>query len=125
MERLALMLAASCFVPLIMLIFGIVLTVKPPKSVNGIYGYRTARSQKSQEAWDYAQRLTGKWWTWTGAALLLVTITAITISYFLFYEQFENVSATATTLNVALLILTIIPVEYSLKKNFDETGNKK
>lgn len=27
----------------------------PPKKINKLYGYRTPRSTKSQEAWDYAQ----------------------------------------------------------------------
>ncbi len=33
---------------------------RPPKKINGIYGYRTPRSMKNQEAWDLANRTWAK-----------------------------------------------------------------
>jgi len=27
----------------------------PPKGINGVYGYRTKKSMKDQESWDFAQ----------------------------------------------------------------------
>ena len=45
----------------------------PPRRVNGLYGYRTARSMKSQELWDFAQRLCGKLWWRLGWGLLLLS----------------------------------------------------
>lgn len=38
-----------------------------------MYGYRTARSMKSQELWDFAQRLCGKLWWRLGWGLLLLS----------------------------------------------------
>lgn len=29
----------------------------PPKAINGLYGYRTPRSRRSEEAWAFAQKL--------------------------------------------------------------------
>lgn len=39
------------------LIAGIILKIRPPKNINGIYGFRTKLSASSQEAWDYSQKV--------------------------------------------------------------------
>ncbi|MEO9476256.1 MAG: SdpI family protein [Cyclobacteriaceae bacterium] len=39
----------------ILILVGLVQLKYPPKEINSIYGYRTARAKRSQEAWDYAQ----------------------------------------------------------------------
>jgi|SRR6056300_504377 uncharacterized membrane protein len=39
---------------LLLVIFSIVKKF-PPKKINSLYGYRTGRSMKSQEAWEFAQ----------------------------------------------------------------------
>lgn len=43
-----------------MLLSGYFMLKKPPKKINGIYGYRTWRSKKSQENWDFAQEYAAK-----------------------------------------------------------------
>ncbi|MFY0607897.1 MAG: SdpI family protein [Cyclobacteriaceae bacterium] len=44
----------------IMTLAGLLLYKFPPKEINALYGYRTSRSMKSQEIWDYSQILGGK-----------------------------------------------------------------
>lgn len=41
--------------PLLLIIFSIVKRF-PPKKINSIYGYRTGRSMKSKEAWEFSQK---------------------------------------------------------------------
>ena len=41
---------------LILMVVGIVFWMYPPKKINEFYGYRTTRSRKSQEAWDFVQK---------------------------------------------------------------------
>lgn len=43
-------------VGIIFWITGRIVNDYPPKKINHLYGYRTKRSMKSQEAWDFAQR---------------------------------------------------------------------
>lgn len=57
---------------------GLVLYIYPPKKINGIYGYRTTRSMKNQENWDYAQKLGGKYMMIFAA---VIAITQITLGY--------------------------------------------
>lgn len=42
-------LAMNLLLPVIMLVFGRLFQTRPPKTINGLFGYRTARSMKSQE----------------------------------------------------------------------------
>lgn len=42
------------FIGLLLLIFGIVYKLFPPKNVNSFYGFRTEKSQNSKEVWDEA-----------------------------------------------------------------------
>lgn len=42
------------------MVAGFILWKFPPRKINWLYGYRTARSMKSQESWDFAQPYAGK-----------------------------------------------------------------
>jgi uncharacterized membrane protein len=55
---------------------GLVFRFRPPRKINSIYGYRTARSMASQEAWDAAHSLGGRVWLRLGPMLIVVTVTA-------------------------------------------------
>lgn len=59
------------------IIAGILLIKFPPKRINGIYGYRTLNSMKSQEAWDFAQRFSGKELSKWGVVSIISSITGL------------------------------------------------
>lgn len=40
----------------IFILTGLILYCFPPKKINGLYGYRTSGSMKSQERWDFSQK---------------------------------------------------------------------
>jgi uncharacterized membrane protein len=61
----------------IFIIAGLLLWLKPPKKINHIYGYRTSISMKSQEAWDYAQVLSGKQMVYMGLAYLSTSLLGV------------------------------------------------
>jgi uncharacterized membrane protein len=44
----------------------------PPKIINSIYGYRTSRSMKNQENWDFAQRFSSQLMLKQGLIMLLL-----------------------------------------------------
>ena len=67
----------TCYIStLILTVVGVVFWMYPPKKINEFYGYRTTRSRKSQEAWDFAQRYSAKLMTILGLAALIVAATA-------------------------------------------------
>lgn len=71
----------------------------PPKKINGIYGYRTSRSMKSQDNWDIAQRYSSRLMLKQGLVMLVIggLLIALPIP--------EEVSA---VISVALLITSVI-----------------
>jgi immunity protein, SdpI family len=57
----------------IVLVAGAVLYRFPPKTINGLYGYRTPRSMRSQAAWNFANRYAAEQMMMAGVACILVT----------------------------------------------------
>lgn len=51
---------------------GWILIKYPPKSINWFYGYRTKRSMKSQENWDFAQVFAGRQMIGSGTILFVL-----------------------------------------------------
>lgn len=110
----------NLIVPAIMIIGGWFLHRHPPKEINLAVGYRTRRSMKSIEAWRFANRKIGVLWKKTGLISLLATV-AVQIP-FLFQpaDSLAVLSLILTTVQLALLLLSIIPVERALKKQFPD-----
>ncbi|MDT0293800.1 SdpI family protein [Mesonia ostreae] len=67
-------LLLDAFTGVVFILLGWVLYKYPPKEINSLYGYRTSKSMKSQEAWDFAQQYSGKLMVKTGAFLLVVGV---------------------------------------------------
>ncbi len=49
----------------------------PPKKINSIYGYRTIRSMKNRETWEFAHKLCAKIRTICGISLEVFSILVI------------------------------------------------
>lgn len=81
-----------------------------------MYGYRTARSMKSQELWDFAQRLCGKLWWRLGWGLLLLS--AAVMLLLLSRETAAVGIGGAVLLGIQILTMlgSIVPVERALKR---------
>ena len=56
--------AMCLLVPAVMLYFGWRFLNRPPQKINALHGYRTSRSMKNQQTWDYAHQVCGKLWFW-------------------------------------------------------------
>ena len=95
------------------LMCGWLLKAKPPKSINGLYGYRTNRSMKSQEAWDFAQVYGGDVMMKLGIALLGIGVVFI----FIPLPIWLSLSLTFIPLIVGVIYM-IAKVEKELKKRF-------
>ena len=119
------MLVMDLIIPAAMIGCGRLLQKKPPKNINGAFGYRTPRSMKSQDAWDFAQVYCGRLWVRLGLALLPLSVVPL-----LFVRGRDMTAIGNTAIIVAAVQLipflgSIIPVERALKKTFDENGARK
>ena len=117
-----LMLFSVLITPVIMVGFGLVFLKDPPKSINAAYGYRTKRSIRNQDTWDFAHLYFGKLWLVCG----LVSIPASLVPFCLVLGKSEDV-ITITALIVMglqsiMMVATLILTERALKTHFDEFG---
>lgn len=112
----------SLIVPLTMILFGVWMRCRPPKEVNGAFGYRTRRSTKNEETWLFAHKMCGKVWTWGGLALLFVTAGAMFLLWRNGVDVMTQWTTKVTMAQVVILALSIIPVEHALRKHFDDNG---
>jgi uncharacterized membrane protein len=117
--------ATTLFIPLLMLFVAIIFLKKTPNSINPVYGYRSRRSMKSIEAWKFAHYLCAKIWLFASLILLPLTILAMLLVLNKDQDTIGLVGQIILYLQIAVIVLSIIPVEIALKRNFDENGNKK
>ena len=111
-------------IPAVMIVIGAVFLKRPPKRVNGFYGYRTARSMSSQEAWDFAHRACGRIWRRCGVVMLPVSVLLLLPVFGRDVAVVGLWACVLVTVQCVVLIATIFPVERELKRNFDLSGHK-
>ncbi|MEL6194705.1 MAG: SdpI family protein [Bacteroidota bacterium] len=97
----------------IYVIAGIISAKWPPQDINGWYGYRTPRSMKSREAWDFAQPYSARSMTMWGYVLLALAL----LIYFL--TPSNILGQVVIWILIALAhFMPIIQTELALKNKF-------
>lgn len=115
----------NLLIPLVMLYFGRRFQRHPPGNINSFYGYRTTRSMKNQQTWDFAHRICGKIWFGVGAVMLPLSLLAMLPALGQNIETVGWWCMAVGTVQVIVLVGTIAPVERALKQNFDQFGRKR
>lgn len=106
-------------IPLVMLIAGVLSAKKPPKNINALVGYRTERSQKSKQAWDFAQKYFGILFLKTGVAVFAVTLVA-SLAVLKSSEKVWSIECVILiVLQTISVFVPIILTEKKLKSKFD------
>lgn len=118
------MLICTLMMPAIMIIFGNVFVKHPPKTINGIYGYRTSMSTKNQETWDFAHNYCGRLWTKIGWITLFASILSMLFTFGKGENAVGFIGGILMSLQCVVLVGSIFPVEFALKKRFDKDGNR-
>lgn len=117
---------ASCLlVPAVMLYFGWRFLKKPPKHINSFYGYRTTRSMRNQQTWDFAHQVCGRLWFRWGLVLLPLSLLAMLLVLGKDVGELGLWLMGVTVIQIVVLLGSIVPVERALKKNFDQFGRKR
>lgn len=106
--------------PIVMVGCGGLWRKQPPKSINKFYGYRTARSMKSKESWDFAHKYIGRIWFKLGVGIAIFTI----IIFFIFKNSNDStlgkVFVNLMIIQIITLIVPIISTEIALKRKFEK-----
>ena len=87
----------------------------PPKSVNSLYGYRTARSMKSQKNWDYAQSMSARMMMafayYLGSSLIAVSLIIIHLGF---------ASESIIPMQLVLMMISLGIMLYLCEKKLEE-----
>lgn len=115
------LLFMNSIIPLMMILFGFLWKNNPPKNINYMYGYTSSMSMKNQKTWDFAHKHNAKVWRRWGSLWLLVSIGLMLI----FPSNYEKLTIGINWIGLALILISLIPTEVALRKNFDKDGNLK
>ena len=116
------MFCCDLLIPLVMLFAGRMMQYHPPREINYILGYRTARSMKNRETWVFAHRECGRLWVRWGVLML---VPAAVIMLLLLGKEVPTVGTVGgivTVLQMFPLLLSIAVIEKKLRRTFDENG---
>lgn len=117
------MAANSMLIPFLMIVVGYLFIRRPPRTINGVYGYRTSMSRKNQQTWDYAHYYCGKLWWKAGWIMGAVTLLIVLPVMGKGEEVIGFVAGIWVCLQCAIMLITIGFVERALKRRFDRNGN--
>ena len=94
----------------LMLVLTFIFKRFPPKKINHLYGYRTPRSMRSQEAWDFANRFSGR-------ALVIVSALTCIVQIITYSLMDFRASVTGSAIFLSVALIAVIPLtELELKK---------
>ncbi|MBQ8768196.1 MAG: SdpI family protein [Oscillospiraceae bacterium] len=108
--------------PLLMLLFGLVYLLAPPKEANYSLGWRFWWSMASLDAWQFTHLWAGR--VWSGLGLLLTLIMAFVCNAFRRMEPMEMVWAAAKSIVWELVLMGIacLAINIAVMAVFDKDG---
>ena len=109
----------------LMIICGKYYIKKAPKNINHFVGYRTTRSMKNKETWNFAHNYMGKLWYKYGIVLFVISAALMLLTMGQDEDAVGGLAAIITTVQVFVMIVPGILTEKALKENFDEEGKRK
>lgn len=119
------MVISDLVVPAIMLLFGKVFLKSAPKEINIVFGYRTNMSMKNRDTWEFAHKYIGKIWYYAGWILMPGSIIPMLFVIGKNENTVGTLGAVLCVIQLAVLIGSIFPTEYALKKTFDKYGRRR
>ncbi len=118
------MFVCNLTIPIVMIIAGYMMYKHPPKQINSLVGYRTTMSRLNLDTWKFAQTYCGKLWVYIGCIVLVPTII---VQLFFIKSSVDTISwATIIieTVQLIVMLISILKVEKALKTTFDKNGNR-
>lgn len=116
------MLMVDMLVPVSMIGFGKAWSKAAPKEINAVFGYRTDRSMKNRDTWDFAHRYCGKIWLVCGSVLLPLSIAPMLLVIGKNEDIVGALGGILCAVQLIPLIGSIFSVERALNKVFDKDG---
>jgi uncharacterized membrane protein len=97
----------------IFMVMGIIVKKFPPKQINGLYGYRTSSSMKSQDRWDFAQTYSANEMIRLGFLLLLTSLLGLALNL----SELNGI-ALGLVLMIIMVVLLVVRTERAIQRKF-------
>lgn len=118
-------LCCDMLIPVVMIVGGRMMWKHAPKKINGLVGYRTTRSMKNQDTWEFAHNYCGKMWWKIGWIILLPSFIIHIPFYGATDDEIGIVSLILVIVQIIVLLASIFPTERALKNTFTDDGIKR
>lgn len=102
-------------IPLLTILVGYLMYKYPPKKINFFIGYRTYKSMKNKEIWEFSNKYCGKLLIIIGIIMLVITSLIFMINYLKLIEFTENILSMLILCEVMMLVISIFIVENKIK----------
>ena len=116
---------SGAIITLIMLVAGRMMQKRPPQKINCFFGYRTERSMKNRDTWEFAHQYIGKLWFRLGWIVLIPSVALLLVFFGKDIRTVGNVGMTICFLQLIPMIVPVFFTENALKKTFDQYGRRK
>jgi uncharacterized membrane protein len=103
-----------------MIIFGSYFSRNAPAKINSVFGYRTARSMRNNDAWKFAHKHFGRNSKRVGWILLAATIVIMLLVFGKEINYVGKIGSMTCGVQVVAIIALIFPTEAALKRNFPD-----
>ena len=112
------MLAMNLIIPLSMIFLGKYFSKHAPGQIYMLFGYRTARSMKNQDTWQFAHHYFGKLWFKMGLWLLVLTVAAMLPGLGKDADAVGKLGGLLCLVQIPVMLYTNFPTERQLKKTY-------
>lgn len=110
------MTGCNLILPVLMVVIGKVFVKNPPRKINWVYGYRTHRSMKNQDTWNFAHLYCGKLWWKAGWVMLPLSVVSMLPVVGKSDDIIGGAGAVVECVECVVLFMTIFFVERALGK---------
>ena len=111
--------------PLAMLGMGRLFMKSAPKKINHFFGYRTARSMKNGDTWEFAHRHFGRNAYLTGRVVLALTALVMVLLWGQDSNTVGLIGGIFCLVQCVPLLVIIYPTEEALERTFDQEGRRR
>ncbi len=108
--------------PITMIMFGSIYKKFAP-GYNYMFGYKTKRSLKSRESWEFAHIYFGKFWFVAGIVLVGLNIIVMLAVSNTDHELIGMMAIAVAGFELVVFVLSVVFTEHALKRTFDNDGN--
>ncbi len=106
----------------LMLVFSQIFVKRPPKTINGVYGYRTTMSMKNRDTWTFAHQTIGRLAQKSGVPVMVASL--LLLYALRFVPGYAATSMAVLFLQIAWIFVLLFLTERALRKRFDKDGNR-